>query len=77
MKNLIVASMLLTSSLAFAARQESGNNNKVYFDTASGRQISALEADKAATLDKAVLQCEPVEKVCNERTGKCTLKKVK
>lgn len=62
---------------AFAARVESGNNTKVYLDASNNQRISAIDADKYATNDKPVLQCVPVEKVCNERTGKCTLKVVK
>lgn len=73
---IILAWSLLSIQYANASRSESGNNKVVYFDK-SGKKISPIEADRLASQDEAVLGCEPMEKVCNERTGKCPLKKVK
>lgn len=61
---------------ANASRLDSGAGVKFYLND-SGKQINALEADKETTNDKKVFQCQPVEKVCNEKTGKCTIKAVK
>ena len=61
---------------AHASRLDSGAGVKFYL-SADGKQINALEADKEATLDHKLFQCQPVEKVCNEKTGKCTIKAVK
>lgn len=61
---------------AHASRLDSGAGTKFYLSE-GGKQINALEADKETTNDKKVFQCQPVEKVCNEKTGKCTIKAVK
>lgn len=62
----------------YAARLEKAGDNKVvYIDVESGKQVDALEADRQTTMDKPVLQCKHVEKVCSERTGKCTIKVMK
>lgn len=77
MKLVLTVIMGLTVGLAaHASRTESGAGNKFYLSE-SGKQISALEADKETTSEKKVFQCQPVEKVCNEKTGKCTIKAVK
>lgn len=66
------------SAQAHAAKLVSGDNTKIYIDIKSGKRISAVEADKTTTLatgdEPAVMVCQPVEKECNERTGKCTIK---
>jgi hypothetical protein len=67
---------MFISFTAHASRTESGAGQKFYLND-SGKQINALEADKEATNDKKVFQCQPVEKVCNEKTQKCTIKAVK
>lgn len=66
----------LSSPLAHASRLDSGSGQKFYLSS-DGKQINALEADKETTNDKKVFQCQPVEKVCNEKTQKCTIKAVK
>lgn len=63
-------------SQAHASRLDSGAGVKFYLSE-GGKQINALEADKATTNDQKVFQCQPVEKVCNEKTGKCSIKAVK
>ncbi len=69
---------LSTISLpASATKLDSGDNKKIYLELKSGKQINALEAFKAAMADEPVLECQPVEAVGNQRTGKVTLKKVK
>lgn len=78
----LIAGLLLIAfvwgALAHASRLErAGDNKKVFIEVSSGKQISAADADEATTLNKAVLECTPVEKVCSERTGKCAVKKVK
>lgn len=67
---------LYSGAHAHASRLDKGNGTKFYLDK-GGKQINALEADKATTNDQEVFQCQPVEKVCNEKTGKCTIKAVK
>ncbi len=64
-------------SRAIAARLESGKVKTIYIEVSTGNQVSAIEADKLTTNDKAVLGCKAVEKVCNEATGKCSIKNVK
>ncbi len=68
---------VIGTTTAHAVRLDTGNNTMIYIDLKSGKQISAVEADRTATLDGEVLGCKPMEKVCNQRTGKCTLKNVK
>lgn len=61
---------------AHAMKIDSGDNKQVFFDE-SGKQLSPLEAYKAAMNDKKVLQCSYVEAVGNSRSGKVNLKKVR
>lgn len=68
---------VLWGAMSHAARLEKAGDNKVvYIAVESGKQVDALEADKLTTLDKPVLSCKAVEKVCSERTGKCSIKTV-
>lgn len=77
MKTLLILTIGLTVSLAaHASRSESGAGNKFYL-AEDGKQISALQADVDTTNNKKTFQCQPVEKVCNEKTGKCAIKTVK
>lgn len=80
MKASILIGLLALSFNVHAAKLVSGDNTKIYIEISSGKRISAVDADKITTNagDKpAVMQCQPVEKECNERTGKCTIKVVK
>lgn len=61
---------------AHAMKIDSGDNKQIFFDD-KGKQLSALEAYKAAMEDKKVLQCSYVEAIGNSRTGKVNLKKVR
>ncbi len=73
----LVLVLVLASMNAQAARLDSGDNKKVYLELKTGKQISALDAFKAAMEDVAILECQPVEAVGNQRTGRVTLKKIK
>lgn len=72
--------MALTASLlsfqALALSMDSGDNKAIYFDD-SGKRLDAIEAFKEAMADKKILQCNYIEAVGNQRTGKVTLKKKK
>ena len=62
---------------AHAAKLVSGDNTKIYIEIKSGKRVSAVEADRITTNagdTPEVMQCQPVEKECNERSGKCTIK---
>ncbi len=77
-----IVGAILMGARAHAAHTVSGNNSTVYIDIKTGKQVSAVEADRIATLagpdsPPAVMGCKPMDKECNERTGKCTLKNVK
>jgi hypothetical protein len=72
----VIASLFINN--AHASRMENAGDNKtIYISLDSGKQINAIEADRLTSLDKQVLSCKQVEKVCSERTGKCSIKAVK
>lgn len=73
----IILFTVFTSTSVWASRSDKGDSKITYIEVETGKQLSAIEADRATTMDKAVVSCRPVEKVCNERTGKCTIKNVK
>lgn len=75
-KAIILATVFISSSV-YASRSDKGDSKVTYIKVETGKQLSAIEADRATTLDEAVLACKLVEKVCNERTGKCSVKNVK
>lgn len=70
----ILASISMPAS---ALSMDSGDNHKIYLRVSDGKQISPIDAFKAAIKDEAILECAPVEAVGNQRTGKVALKKKK
>lgn len=54
-------------------RMDAGDNKTVYFDK-GGKKLSPLEANRQGQAGETILACKVQDYVCNERTGKCTLK---
>lgn len=68
---LATMALLYAGTQAHAERSESGANPKQWF-TLEGKPLSAVEANHQKG---KFLQCDVVEDVTNERTGKTTIKK--
>lgn len=77
----LLITLVALSGTAHATKLVSGDTQKIYIDISSGKRISAAEADKvttnAADGKPVVMICQPVEKECNEHTGKCSIKAVR